>query len=151
MGRRNDLNQVFVSYWKWECYKSGMWSKGGSPPDHEKIMNAVNFMKNSKDYGHSMREVSKRWKNSMLNFLTNNSINKNAYIGHCAVFYKLGITENVTRLAWKKLTEKEMYLANQEAEKTIKEWELNRKYNNTLVSGKTDATQEGFQMKLLLK
>lgn len=37
----------------------------------------------------------------MKNFLTNSSINRKAYLGHCAVFYKLQIPEYIVRISWK--------------------------------------------------
>lgn len=152
MGRRINLKQQYVPYWKWECYKSGMWSRVSKQDESGMLEKAIEFTGNHDAYGEAMRDVVFKWKNSMLNFLTNKSINRKAYVGHCAVFYKLQIPEYIVRMAWKKLSENQRILANIEAEKTIKIWEaiqLERSIS-MLESGKDDAIKTGFQMKLQL-
>jgi len=151
MGRRTDIRQVNIPYWKWECYKSGMWTKVDKETEARMLLKAIEFTGDNVVYGKAMIEVSDKWKYSMINFLTNRSINRKAHIGHCAVFYKLQIPEYITRKAWKQLTEEQRILANLEAEKAIRRWELKRKSINTLRIGKENAIQKGYQMKLQLK
>lgn len=152
MGRGTNLKQQYVPYWKWECYKSGMWSRVSKEDEAIMLKKAIDFTSNHIDYGDAMRDVVFKWKYSMINFLTNKSINRKAYLGHCAVFYKLQIPEYIVRMAWKKLTDNQRILANLEAEKTIKLWEAKQleKSTNTLKIGKGDVTKMGFQMKLQL-
>lgn len=70
-----------------------------------------------------MKEVIAQWPNTMMNSLTNTSINRKAFLGHCAVNYKLGIPEYITRIAWSELTEQQRIDANKEAESCIKKYE----------------------------
>ena len=129
-----------------------MWSKvGNKDKELEMINNAYLFTKDHTIYGKAMRDVVFVWQNSMLNFLSNMSINRKAYIGHCAVMNKIKIPEYIVRIAWKQLTEKEKYLANKEAEKTIKIWEqwYINEYANTSKNGKQNAILMAYQMKLL--
>jgi len=152
VGSRNNIKQIFIPYTKWECFNNGMWSKvGDKQKELEMIHNAYLFTKDHTIYGQAMRDVVFIWQNSMLNFLSNLSINRKAYIGHCAVMYKIKIPEYIVRLAWKQLTEKEQNLANKEAENTIKLWEqwYTKKYMNMLKIGKQNATPTAYQMKLL--
>jgi Fe-S cluster biosynthesis and repair protein YggX len=153
MGRGTVIKQVYVPYWKWECYKSGMWSKVDKSTYNKMLDKAIEFTSDHAAYGDAMMDVSDKWRNSMLNFLTNKSINRKAYIGHCAVFYRLQIPEYIVRAAWKHLTEKQQLLANIEAEKTIKRWEKKQleKSMNIYPGGKKDATRKGYQMKFQLK
>ena len=98
-----------------------------------------------------MKEVVFEWENSMLNFLSNMSINRKAYLGHCAVMYKIQIPEYIVRNVWKLLTEKEQNLANKQAENTIKIWEswYINEYKNISKNGKQSAMLMASQMKLL--
>lgn len=145
------MKQVYVPYWKWECYKNGMWNKLDKETEQIKLKEAIEFTGDYLKYGKAMKEVIFVWKNSMVNFLTNKSINKLAYIGHCAVHYKLLIPEYIVRMAWKELTETQQKLANLEAFKALKLWEQkqNEKLLNMSNNGKKDVILEGYQMKLL--
>ncbi len=115
------MTQVYIPYWEWEDYLNGMWSKG----DSTRLQEAVTFTSNHILYGEAMKEVITAWPRTMLNSLTNPSINKRAFLGHCAVSYKLGIQEVITRAAWKELTDTQRYDADKVAQETIDEWTSN--------------------------
>jgi hypothetical protein len=147
------MNQVYTPYTKWECYKNGMWSKVDAISEQKMLQIAIGFTSDHVSYGSAMREVVFAWENSMLNFLTNKSINRRAYLGHCAVSFKLGIPEYIVRMAWKHLTPKQQQLADLVAERTIKEWEIwyMRKLKNISKLGRQDVTTMDCQMSLQLK
>ena len=147
------MNQVYTPYTKWECYKNGMWSKVDAISEQKMLQIAIGFTSDHVSYGSAMRKVVFAWENSMLNFLTNKSINRRAYLGHCAVSLKLGIPEYIVRMAWKHLTPKQQQLADLVAEKTIKEWEIwyMRKLKNISKLGRQDVTTMDCQMSLQLK
>ena len=136
------MKQEFIHYLKWECYQNKMWSKVDKETEKQMLDVAISFTGDHILYGQAMKEVSEKWKNSMINFLTNKSINRKAYLGHCAVCYKLNIPEYIVRMAWKQLTEKQRIMADYVAEKTIKEWEIEHKQRLWSMSkhGKKDAT-----------
>lgn len=112
------IKQIWVPYWEWEDYINGMWKKG----DESRLREAVEFTGSWQVYGAAMLDVLFAWPKTMLNSLTNPSINKRAFLGHCAVFYKLGIQESITRIAWKELTDTQRYYADLIAQQTIDEW-----------------------------
>jgi len=148
------MKQIYVPYWKWECFNSGMWDNVNNKYLEDKLLSeAIEFTGNHILYGRSMGKVVVSWKCSMLNFLSNKSMNRKAYLGHCAVFIEKQIPEYIVRMAWKQLTNKQRELANLEAEKYIKEWELHymKKSMIILELGKKDATHKEYQMKLQLK
>lgn len=138
---QKQIKQVWLPYWKWEDYKAGMWLK----EDKERLSEAIEFTADHKIYGEAMREVVSLWSNTMINSLTNPSINQRAFVGHCAVCYRLGISERTTRKAWKYLTQNQRDLADNEAQQTINEWRI--KYLNTLKHGRKGVI-ENYQMKL---
>lgn len=120
------MKQVFIPYYEWEDFKNGMWDKG-----HESQLNdAIEFTSDHIKYGAAMGEVIIKWPKTMLNSLTNTSINRLAFLGHCAVCYKLNIPESITRQAWGLLTETQRVNANKIALYHIKKWELNYAESN---------------------
>jgi hypothetical protein len=130
-----------------------MWSKVDKITESKMLETAIEFTGNHTLYGNAMRDVVYKWNNTMKNHLTNPSINRRAFLGHCAVFYKLQIPEYIVRSAWKHLTEEQRRLADLEAETTIKEWELwyIRKLESMSNYGKKDVIKMGFQMSLQLE
>jgi len=116
------LYRVYYPYWDWECYKAGMWRKVNRIEYDTMLKKAISFTGNHKAYGKAMRTVISAWPNTMQHHLTNSSINRKAFIGHCAVSYKLDIPEYIVRAAWKHLTEDQRRLANIQAEKAYKIW-----------------------------
>ena len=116
--RRSKIKQVWVPYWEWEDWLNGMWNKG----DESQLQAAIDFMGNHILYGEAMGEVIAAWPCTMLNSLTNVSINRRAFLGHCAVCFKLQIPESITRQAWGILTEQQRFDADAIAEKHIKHW-----------------------------
>lgn len=107
----------------WEEYKSGMW-ESLTKEDLDILEKVIDFTGDHKKYGNAMMEVIKVWKNSCTDKLSNKNINRRAWIGHAACSYKFGWKESLVRLAWKSLTPKQRILANKEADKAIKAWEV---------------------------
>lgn len=120
------IKQVYVPYWEWEDWVNGMWNK--TENEDELLTTAISFTGNYIDYGKAMQQVIIEWPRTMLNSLTNPSINKRAFLGHCAVCYKLKIPGYITRQAWKLLTDQQRFYADMIAQSTINEW--NERYKN---------------------
>lgn len=113
-----NIKQIYVPYWEWEDWINGMWKKG----DETRLREAIEFTGDHVIYGNAMKEVITAWPRTILNTLTNPSVNKRAFLGHCAVCFKLGIAESVTRMAWKHLTDQQRYDADKVAQETINDW-----------------------------
>jgi len=144
---RRIIVQKYVHYKKWECYKLGMYNNSFSEIE---VLNAKDFMNDTMLFSNYMNKVVSSWVYSTLNFLTNKSINRNAYLGQSAVLLALGYNNRITKQAWGLMSENKKGLANLEAQKHIKKWELEymMKLENTLRRGKKDVTTKVFQMKL---
>lgn len=123
---RMQIEQIYIPYWKWEDFIAGMWAKG----DESRLQEAVEFTSDHVQYGAAMKEVVEAWPNTMLNSLTNPSINKRAFLGHCAVMFKLGIPESITRMAWKLLTDEQRYEADRVAQQIVDDYRNKRIYKN---------------------
>lgn len=118
------IKQVWTPYTAWEDFLNGMWRK--VTPEEQKILLpiAVEFTGNVDLYGGAMMEVVSAWPNTMLNSLTNPSLNKRAFLGHCACCYKIQMPESVTRTAWWLLTEQQRIVADEVAQKVIDGWQI---------------------------
>lgn len=114
------MKQQYIPYWEWEDWRNGMWLRG----DESRLQEATDFTGDHVRYGNAMKEVIEAWPRTMLNSLTNPSINKRAFLGHCAVSYLTGITEDIVRMAWKRLTDEQRTAADKVAQETIDEWRL---------------------------
>ena len=120
--KRQSIKQVWVRYDEWEDFKNGMWRKVQKSEEQELLNLAIEFTGNWVEYGAAMKEVVYAWPRTMLNSLTNNSINQRAFIGHCACCLKFHLPEYITRMAWVKLTDKQRFEADAIAQKVIDNW-----------------------------
>ena len=141
------MKQIYHHYQLWECYKNGMWISSNCDI---KLKQAIEFTSDHIIYGNAMFEVINNWKYSCENFLSNKSINRKAYLGHCAVSFKLNIPECITRKAWKYLTKEQQDLANNEALINILKWEQKKELESISQIGRKNATNKEYQTKLLL-
>jgi len=118
-----NIKQVYINYKYWEDYINGMWRKLSKEDEVEFLKLAIEFTSDHFRYGKAMRRVIVEWPNTCMHNLSDLSINRKAFIGHCAVCIELNIPEYITRMAWGKLTDEQRMLANSEAAATIKMWE----------------------------
>ena len=121
------MKQIFHHYSKWEDYKNGMWRKVTKEDEENMLKIAIDFTGNYKKYGAAMFRVIKEWPFTCEHNFTDNGINHQAFVGHCAVCLELGIPEYITRMAWHFLTQEQQDLANLEADKAKEEWINNYK------------------------
>jgi len=112
------MKQIYKEYWEWECYKNGMYADATDLD----IKKAFQFMKQIPLFSEAMRKAIKDWPNTMINHLSNESINKKAFVGQCACCYWIGVPESATKKAWWILTEGIREQANREANKHINNW-----------------------------
>ena len=124
------IKQVFHPYWDWEEIDHNMW---GSVPNRKAMLNkAIKFTGDHKKYGRFMQRVVSEWPISCENALTDPHINKRAWVGHAAAALAISCPEDITREAWKHLSDEQKLLANQEADRAIQAWQHNYIKNKKL-------------------
>lgn len=127
------LKRVYHPYWNWEEINFNMW---GTVSNRKAFLEkAERFTGDHKKYGRFMMRVIREWPVSCENALTDNSINKKAWVGHAACALALGCPEDITREAWGRLTSEQQLLANKEADRAIKTWEYNYLKDRGLCEG----------------
>ena len=127
------LTRVYKPFTEWEEIQHGMWATVTNRKRW--VKKAIEFTSDHKKYGRFMLRVVHEWPISCENALTDNLINKKAWVGHAAVALAINCPEDIVREAWGKLTDEQRLLANKEAERAIRIWEYNyRRKNNLLCS-----------------
>lgn len=117
------IKRLYEPYWKWEDFNNGMWNKIEKKDEPDMLYKAIQFTSNYIMYGEAMGEVIKAWPITMRNSLTNLSINRRAFLGHCACSFKFNCPEYITRQAWHIITEQQRIDADKIAESHIKKYE----------------------------
>lgn len=135
-----DTNRIYHTYEKWECHKAGFYSdtppKGMTPEDCE--IKYKNFLSNLNDFESGLKIVISDWRNSCEHYLTNDKMNRIAWLGQASVCAKYGIPSNF-RGGFNLLTEQEQQAANELALKYLNIWLKN--------NGREELTQETAQSK----
>lgn len=117
------MKQLFLPYTWWEDYHNGMWRYTTEPRRSELLHKAIEFTGNAKLYGKWMKIAVNKWIYACAHNLSNITINRQAWIGHAACCLAIGCPEDITRLAWHHLTQKQQDDANEQADIAIELWE----------------------------
>ncbi len=121
------LKRTYHSYVDWEDNKAGMWR---SVHGEERIVfleAAIEFTGDAELYGSWMLKVIESWPFACEHNLSCENMNRQAWIGHAACCMAINCPEEVTRLAWHHLTDKQRIEANAKADQAIEKWELKYK------------------------
>jgi len=117
-----DEDRVFHTYEKWECYKAGFYNttkegmtKEECEEEYKKILTDL------KRFSKALNGVITEWKNSCEHYLTNNSMNRIAWLGQASACYDSGIPASF-RGGFNLLTEKQQEQANLKALEYLNKW-----------------------------
>jgi len=117
------MDREYFHFEQWEEHHAGMWRKISGEAREDFIRRAISFTGNAKLYGEFMMKVIDRWPVSCSQNLSATNINRQAWIGHAACCLAIGCPEELTRLAWHALTQKQQDDANAQADNAILIWE----------------------------
>lgn len=116
------VKRIYHHFEKCEEYKSNMW-KPCPPVERDKyIAEAAALMIAHDDFYAAMMQAVTDWPRSCEANLTASSINHQAWLGHAGCAIAVGSPEDMTRLAWRTLTQEQQDLANAAADKAIANW-----------------------------
>lgn len=134
----NDENRIFHTYDKWECFRAGFYKKTYKNLKKEECERLfADFLSDNKKFSKALKGVIKDWKNSCEHYLTNESMNRIAYLGQAAACYSLGIPA-IFRSGFFLLSEEEQLKANKTALKYLNFWL--KKHNKKIVDLETAMT-----------
>lgn len=116
------MKQIYKPYWQWEDYLNGMYETVCND-ETEQQSKAIELLSNCELFYSVGLDMTSKWVVSSEVNLTNNRINRKAWIGQASCNYKFGVVETQTKIAWGLLTETQRIEANNIAEKLIKMYE----------------------------
>lgn len=114
--------RIYVKYTEWEDWINGMWDKLSVDEESDMLLKCINFTGDYVKYGYWMEKVIYQWPNTMKHNLTNVSLNRLAFIGHCAASLAIKSPEYITRKAWRELSPVQRSNANGEALRCLNLW-----------------------------
>lgn len=119
-----NIERVFHHWERWEDYKAGFYNNV-SGKDKQRLMDkAVEMFSDRALTEKYMNAAIKDWFFSCEQNLTNNGMNKIAYIGQSACCLYAGVPATVTMEAWSSVSKENQEIANLIAQEKLKEWEL---------------------------
>ena len=120
--------RVFHHYKLWEDYKWGFYDNCSGSERDKKIQSVIEMFNSEQLTTEHMNRVIKEWKYSCEHNLTNESLNKIAYIGQAACCIYDNIPNTVTMEAWSLLDEEIKSRADKIAQSVIDKWNSQNKY-----------------------
>lgn len=117
-----EIERIYHSWEKWEDYKAGFYDNLSGKEKQSMIDKAVEMFSSPELTEKYMNEVITKWYYSCEQNLTNNGMNKIAYIGQAACCLFFGIPATITMEAWSSVPEEHQVVANRIAEEKLNEW-----------------------------
>lgn len=118
------MERIWHPYWLWEDHRDGMWRKLPRHEEAEALRLAVEFTGNAELYGEWMMRATQEYFHGCQHNLTDQSLNKQAWIGHAACCLAHKLPEYIVRKAWAMLSEEQRVAANHKADLAVKAWTL---------------------------
>jgi len=118
------VNRIYHTWDKWECYPDGFYEN--KPKDRDlddetcREMYAA-FLRDIPMFEAAMQSILERWPRSCEHYLSNESMNRIAWLGQAAMCYAHGIP-SVFRGGFNRLTDEEHARANESALKYLNRW-----------------------------
>ena len=122
------MDRIYHPYWLWEDYKNGFYDNISGDKKQEFISKVLEMFNSKELTILNMNRVIEEWKYSCEHNLTNESLNRIAYIGQSACCIYAGIPNTITMEAWNLLDEKIKDRSNKIAENILNKWLKNNKY-----------------------
>lgn len=116
------MEQIYHHYTKWEDWKHGMYSTSISC-NEVYIARSLRLLTNTSDFAIACNQVVRLWPISTQHNLTNLECNRNAWLGQAACCFVHSVPEQLTRIAWGRMSAAQRLDANKIATFCIKKWE----------------------------
>lgn len=122
------MKRIYHTWDEWECYPAGFYEnrppRGMTPKDATHAY--TEFLRDLPRFERALKRVITEWKNSCEHYLSNESMNRIAWLGQAAMCIDTGIPATF-RSGFSRLSSTEQQLANEMALKYLNEWM--RQYN----------------------
>ena len=119
----DDKGRVYHTWDKWECYRAGFYAErppnGLTQEQGEKAY--FEFLSDLSKFEDALRVVTREWKFSTEHYLTNDRMNRIAWLGQASVAQALGIPSGC-RSGYQLLSDEQKFEADMLALKYLNEW-----------------------------
>ena len=129
------IKRIFHTWDKWECYPAGFYENsinGKTKDECEEIYK--NFLSDLNKFESSLNRVLSEWKNSCEHYLTNEKMNRIAWLGQASLCIETGIPSNF-RTGYFLLTKEQQHQADDLALKYLNVWLEKNGYETTNLEG----------------
>ena len=117
------MDRIWHPYYLWEDYKSGFYKSECQLSKEEQIDLSKKLFEDKKDFEKILKKIITEWKYSCEHNLTNESLNKIAWLGQAACAYKYKISNDISREGYNLLSKKDKQEADKIAERMYTRWE----------------------------
>jgi ParB-like chromosome segregation protein Spo0J len=120
----NDKGRVYHTWDKWECYQAGFYAERPKDMTQEQGEEAYReFLSSLESFGAALDGVTREWKHSCEHYLTNDRMNRIAWLGQASVAYAKGIP-SCCRGGYHRLTDEQKREADDLALTYLNKWLL---------------------------
>ena len=116
------MERIYYRYELWEDYQNGMYNECKQGRE-QRVVEAAHILGDAETCLKAMKKVISEWKISTEYNLSNNGVNRKAWLGQAACSCYANIHEDETREAWGLMTEEQRIEANRIAQTLINQWE----------------------------
>lgn len=117
------VERIYHTWDKWECYPAGFYD--GKPPDGMTDDGArqeyARFLRNEARFREALAGVLRDWPNSCEHYLSNERMNRIAWLGQAAMCYATGVPSEF-KGGYNRLTKNEQQRADLIALDALNEW-----------------------------
>lgn len=117
------MQRIYHTWDKWECYPAGFYDN--NPPKGMKAKDAVEayreFLADIPRFSNALQRIITEWFNSCEHYLTNENMNRIAWLGQAAMCIDSGVPSSF-RAGYNLLTEEQKALADKAALVALNQW-----------------------------
>lgn len=115
------MKRIYHTWDKWECYPAGFYETRG-PMDDEQCRDAyAEFLRDIPRFQFALARVLCEWPNSCEHYLSNESMNRIAWLGQASMCIATGVPAQF-RGGFNRLSEEEQLRANETALDALNVW-----------------------------
>lgn len=117
------MERIFHTWDEWECYPAGFYDP--KPPEGMTADDArreyATFLRNDARFREALQQVLREWPNSCEHYLSNERMNRIAWLGQAAMCRATGVSSEF-RSGYSRLTKNEQRRADETALEALNEW-----------------------------
>lgn len=119
------MERIYHTWDKWECYPAGFYDdicRNGETAEEAELI-YEELLSDTKEFSRVLSLVTAEWKNSCEHYLTNEKMNRIAWLGQAALAYKYNIPSKF-RKGYYMLGREQRLRADRTALKALNKWLL---------------------------